>query len=134
MKKIFELVVGEDILPFFAYDCNEDGTAVNPYMEDKIYAFENNARVLEVTNLNYVPQKMSVYNEESNTFTNPEDSENSINPDSLNDTFRFVYLVGETVYGNSIIRQDSDGPMSMLIAALQSNPIIRLSQTEQSEA
>jgi hypothetical protein len=131
MKKVFELVLGEDILPFFAYDCNEDGTAVNPYMEDKIYAFENNARVLDVTDLNYVPQKMSVYNEESNTFTNPENLENSTIPDSMNDTFRFVYLVGDTVYGNSIVRQDDNGRMSMLIAALQSNPVIRLSQTEQ---
>jgi hypothetical protein len=131
MKKIFELVLEDDILPFFAYDCNEDGTAVNPYMEDKIYAFENNPRVLDVTDLNYVPPKMSVYNEESNTFTNPENLENSTIPDSMNDTFRFVYLVGDTVYGNSIVRQDDNGRMSMLIAALQSNPVIRLSQTEQ---
>jgi ABC-type metal ion transport system substrate-binding protein len=130
MKKIFELVVGEDVLPFFAYDCNQDGTAVNPYMEDKIYAFENNARVVEVTDLNYVPQKMSVYSEESNTFTNLDNSENITIPDSLDGTFRFVYLVGETVYGNSILRQDDSGPMSALIAALQSNPTIRLSGTE----
>jgi len=130
MKKIFELVVGEDVLPFFAYDCNQDGTAVNPYMEDKIYAFENNARVVEVTDLNYVPQKMSVYSEESNTFTNLDNSENITIPDSLDGTFRFVYLVGETVYGNLILRQDDGGPMSALIAALQSNPTIRLSGTE----
>ena len=130
MKKIFELVIGDDVLPFFAYDCNEDGTSVNPSMEDKIYAFENNARVVEVTDLNYVPGKMSVYNEESNTFTNVDNSENSTIPDSLDGTFRFVYLVGETVYGNSILRQDDGGPMSALIAALQSNPTIRVSETE----
>jgi hypothetical protein len=130
MKKIFELAIGEDVLPFFAYDCNEDGSAVNPYMEDKIYAFENNAKVVEVTNLNYVPQKMSIYNQELNTFTNLDNSENSIVPDSLEGTFRFVYVIGETVYGNSILREDDGGPMSALIAALQSNPIIRVSETE----
>jgi len=134
MKKIFELVLEDEVIPFFAYDCTEDGTAVNPYMEDKIYAFENNARVLDVTDLNYVPQKMSIYNEESNTFTNPDNLENTVIPDSLNGTFRFVYLVGETVYGNSILRQDDNGPMSMLIAALQSNPVIRVSQAEQPQA
>jgi hypothetical protein len=125
MRKIFELVIGEDTLPFFAYACTEDGTLINPVMEDKVYAFENNARVVEITDLDYVPKKMSLYDEQSRAFINPDNSENQTVPDSLEGTFRFSYLVGETVYGNSILREDEAGPMSALIAALQSNPTIR---------
>jgi hypothetical protein len=130
MKKIFELVLGDDVMPFFNYDCNPDGTLKDPNMEDKVYAFENNAAVIEVTNLDYIPKKNSVYNKDTNTFLNPDNSENSPVPNSLDETFRFVYVVGETVYGNQIIRDDNGGPMGALIAALQSNPKIRPARVE----
>ena len=127
MKK-FELVVGEDVIPFFTYRCNEDGTAIYPYMENQIYAFENNAKVVEVTHLDYLPKDMSIYDEESNTFTNPDNSENMPLADYMQDKFRFVYVIDDVVHANSVLRQDENGKMSMLIAALQSNPIIRASQ------
>jgi hypothetical protein len=125
MIKNFELVVDEDVIPFFSFDCNEDGTAKLPYLQEQIYAFENNPRVIDVTSLNYLPRKMSVYDEDSNTFTTPGYSDNGKISGFMESCFRFVYLIENTVYSNSVIRKNDKGQSSMLIAALQSNPVIR---------
>lgn len=125
MIKTFELVIDGDIVPFFSYECNKEGKPVHPYLEEQVYAFENNPRVIDVTSLSYMPRKMSIYDEESNTFTTPGYSDNGKLSGFMESCFRFVYLIGNTVYANSVIRKNDKGRSSMIIAALQSNPVIR---------
>jgi hypothetical protein len=125
MKKYYELVIGTDRMPFFAHECDQDGVLSNPNMENLDYAFSNNAKVIDVTDLEYVPQRNTTYNAETNEFiymagTTPEPL-----PENLIGTRRFSYVVDGVVYGTSILKEDNGGPMSALIAALSSDPVIR---------
>lgn len=128
MKKIYELVIGTDVLPFFAYDCDESGALLNPAMESKAYAFENGARVVDISDLDYIPAKQSNYID--GTFNHGGDPAVSSVGDALAGTRRFAYVLDNVVYGTSILQEDDGGPMSALIAALQSSPQIRFSRLE----
>jgi hypothetical protein len=122
--KTFSLLIGEDKIPFFAIDVDENGEAVEESQSKKLYAFKNSARIIDTSNLGYLPAYDSIYDEESGSFALPEGLVNHRSEYVLEDGVKvFSYIVNNVYYGSSFIRSGTE-KMDMLIAAMSSNPQI----------
>jgi hypothetical protein len=124
MKTTFSLLIGEDKIPFFGIDVDENGEAVEESQSKKLYAFRNGARIVDTSDLGYLPHYGSIYSEESRTFALPEGFENHRTNYVLEDGVTvFSYLVDNVYYGSSFIKSGNE-KMDMLIAAMSSDPQI----------
>jgi hypothetical protein len=121
MKIHFDLIVENDTMPFFAIDVNDiTGEPEELYQQEKLFAFRNNAKVVNISHLNYRPTPRSQYSEELNDFVDSE-KKNEITLGS--DVTAFAYLINNVFYGATYLK--SGNPvMDQLIAALDSNPSI----------
>ena len=61
MKKLYSLKVGEDIIPFEAVPINEDGTAKNERTANKIFTYENNPTIVNVSAMIEIPSNGDIY-------------------------------------------------------------------------
>jgi hypothetical protein len=121
MKKEFKLSFGDaQELPFFDVEINEDGTALDPSMTDKLFAFENDATIVDISHLEYVPVSQSVYNAEEKEF--PDSDKSTAKPLGSN-MKAYAYLVNNVLYGKLYIRPGS-AKMNELIEALSKDPKI----------
>lgn len=121
MKKTFNLLIGQDTVPFFAIDVDDNTNEPESLdKQKKLFAFQNNARIVNISHLNYKPDYDSEYSEEEKNFLN---STKSTAITLQEGTYAFAYLVDNIFYGASYLRA-GDPRMDMLIAAMSSNPII----------
>lgn len=121
MKKEFNLVIEEDIVPFFAIDVDDiTGRPVGLSQQKKLFAFKNNAKIVNISHLNYRPDYDSEYSEDQKDFLNST----KLNVIALEENvYAFAYLVNNIFYGASYLKS-GDLKMDMLIAAMNSNPAI----------
>jgi hypothetical protein len=61
MKKSYSLQVGEDIIPFELVHLNEDGTPKNERIANKIFTYENNPTIVDITSMTEVPSNGDIY-------------------------------------------------------------------------
>jgi hypothetical protein len=61
MKKMYKLLVDQDIVPFDAIAINEDGTAINERNADKMFAYENNPTIINISDITSLPCTGDIY-------------------------------------------------------------------------
>ena len=101
----------------------EDDESIPENFVNKDYALSNDPQILDITHLNYVPAKLSVWN--GSEFIAPEGQEHRppCGPNCSDGCVTFAFLKDNTYYGMNgycIGVANND----MLIAALSSNPVI----------
>jgi hypothetical protein len=61
MKKVYSLKIGEDIIPFEGISINEDGSPVIASNIPKIFAYENNPTVINLSDMESIPSTGDLY-------------------------------------------------------------------------
>lgn len=123
MKKEFFANIDGDKLSFFTINVNDDGSLVDPSMEDKDYALSNNPTVLNITNLGYFPARKSIWDGESFTPPIGQEHKSACSAGCQNGCETIAFLIDDVYYGG-IGYCVGVGTNDMLIAALSSSPEI----------
>jgi len=122
-RKNFYLNVEDDKIIFYSIELKDDGSVLDDNKHNKDYALSNSPEILNITHLNYVPAKLSVW--DGSEFIAPEGLEHRLPciRDCIDGCISFAFLKNNTYYGMNgycigVAHND------MLIAALSSNPTI----------
>jgi hypothetical protein len=121
MRKEFKLLFGDgQELPFFYVGVEEDGTTLDSSQQNRLFAFENDATIINISHLDYAPVTGSTYSAEENDFL---DSDRSKTKPSGSDLEAFAYLVDGVLYSKLYINPGTTRK-DQLIDALNQNPKI----------
>ncbi len=61
MKKVYSLLVDEEVVGFEAISINEDGSPTVARNAPKIFAYENNPTIINISNLTEIPSSGDLY-------------------------------------------------------------------------
>jgi hypothetical protein len=61
MKKIYSLKVDEDIIPFEGVSINEDGSPTSEKNIAKVFAYENNPTIVNISSMTEIPSAGDIY-------------------------------------------------------------------------
>jgi len=120
--KNFYLNLDGDKIIFYSIELDDSGLPLDSKI-DKDYALSNNPEILDITHLNYIPAKLSVWN--GSEFIAPEGEEHRLACGVVctNGCVSFAFLKDNVYYGmNGYCVGFGDNDMR--IAALSSNPTI----------
>jgi len=120
--KNFYLNLDEDKIFFYTIELNDAGLPLD-FRINKDYALSNNPEILDITHLNYLPAKLSVWN--GSDFIAPEGEEHkpSFVKECANGGASFAFLKDNVYYGVNGYCIGS-AYNDIVIAALSSNPTI----------
>ena len=126
--KSFYLNVDDEKIVFLQVELQDDGSPQENFI-NKDYALTNNPQILDITHLNYVPAKLSVWN--GSEFIAPEGQEHrpACGDACVNGCVSFAFLKDNTYYGMNGYCVGI-GHNDMLIAALSSDPTITYEVSE----
>jgi hypothetical protein len=63
MKKIYKLLVDGEVIPFEAISIDENGTATSENNNPKMFAYENNPMIVDISGMIEIPGLDAVYNQ-----------------------------------------------------------------------
>jgi hypothetical protein len=120
--KNFYLNIDDEKIKFFSIPIDDDNSIAENLVH-KDYVLSNNPQILDITHLNYVPAKLSVWN--GSEFIAPEGQEHrpACGDACVNGCVSFAFLKDNTYYGMNGYCVGI-GHNDMLIAALSSSPTI----------
>lgn len=119
MKKAYNLKVGQEIVPLEVIEINEDGSPVSERNADKLYAYENNPTVVNLSSMKELPTVGDIYDATLEGFPFVRQSTKPF--DSFAGHGKFALVVDNVVKLVLIIGLSNDQG-SALNAALSSNP------------
>jgi hypothetical protein len=130
MKKEFFANIDGDKILFFSIDVDADGAPTDSRMIDKDYVLSNSPTVLNITHLNYFPEKRSVWDGSTFIESEPQEHNQACSAACPNGCETIAFLIDNVYYGGiglcvGVATND------MLIAALSSSPEITFELLEE---
>ena len=119
MRKAYNLKVGQDIVPLEAIEINEDGSPVNERNADKLYAYENNPTIVNLSSMTEIPSVGDIYDATLEGFPFVRQSTKPF--DSFAGHGKFAFVV-DNVVKLVLVVDLSNEQGSAINAALSSNP------------
>lgn len=118
--KKFYLNIDEDSVLFFQLPL-DNNDQVEEKMQKKDYALSNNPTIIDITHLNYTPNKDSVWNGVNFVSENSE-VRPACKESCLNGCATFAFVIDNVYHGMNgyCVNAENEG----IIAAFQSNPTI----------
>jgi len=119
MRKVYNLKVGQDIFPLEVVEINDDGSPVAERNADKVFAYENNPTIVNLSNMREIPSVGDTYDSSLEDFPFVRQSTKPF--DSFAGHGKFAFVV-DNVVKLVLIVDLSNEYGSALNAALASNP------------
>jgi hypothetical protein len=122
--KYFFANVDEDAINFYSLSVDDNNQVILENKIDKDYCLSNNPTVLDITHLNYIPPKNSVWNGSEFIASKDQEFKSICGEDVCQEgCVVFAFLLDNVYYGsNSYCLNVANN--NMIIAALSSNPTI----------
>lgn len=119
MKKIYSLMVDEEIVPFEAININEDGSPTNERNANKMFAYESNPTIVNLSDMTEIPSAGDIYDPSLEGFPfirqSPEQS------DHFKEHGKFAMVV-DNIVNFMIVFDLSTEAGSRMNAVFSSNP------------
>lgn len=116
---MYKLKVGQDIIPLEGVDINEDGSPVSERNADKVFAYENNPTIVNLSNMREIPSVGDTYDASLEGFPFVRQSTKPF--DSFAGHGKFAFVV-DNVVKLVLVLDLSHEQGSAINAALASNP------------
>jgi hypothetical protein len=90
MRKVYNLKVGQDIVPLEVVEINDDGSPKAAGNTDKVFAYENNPTIVNLSNMVEIPSVGDIYDSSLEGFPFIRQSTKPFDPFTEREKFAFV--------------------------------------------